>query len=123
MKISMHLCELPPIDDPRKPVRAVVSVKGPGIARQTSVMAKPLSTNIISSSMRGNEPKVELIPVVIFETDPDAEPVDRKLVIIPHNVTISVEEPMRLQFLGTFTYPQGIPFYLFEEYEAGTGHG
>lgn len=122
MKRTMFICELPPIEDPRKPVQAVVSVKSPGIVRQTSVMAKPTAISVITRAT-GRDPQVELIPVVIFEIDPDAESRDLKLTIIPHGMTISVEEPVKLEFLGVFTYPQGIPFYLFEEFETGNGEG
>lgn len=114
MKRTMIVCELPPIENPRQSVKAIVSIKEPGIARHTSVMAKPVSVNVITSAT-GREPQVELIPVVIFEVDPDRESRDRKLMIIPMGTTIEVTSPRRIKYLGTLTYPQGIPFYVFEE--------
>lgn len=121
MKRTMDIQELPAIDDPRKPVKAILTVRGPGIVRQTSVMAKPMKVSVITSVTGKSSPQMELIPVIIFEIDPDAEKRDRAFIVIPPGTTIEVSDDKRLEYRGSFMYPQGAIFFMFEECEAGCG--
>lgn len=121
MKRTMDIKELPAIDDPSKPVKAIMTVRGPGIVRQTSVMAKPMKVSIIASVSGKTAPQMELLPVVIFEVDPDAEEKDRLFIVIPPGMTIEVPNGKMLEYRGSFLYPQGAIFFMFEECEAGCG--
>lgn len=112
MKRAMEFHELEPIDDPRKVSSASLKVRGPGIVRQTSVLAKPLSISVITSA-KSSEPRVELVPVIIFEIDPDARPKNRLFSISPPGTVIECNNP--LEYRGSFIYPQGAIFFLFEE--------
>lgn len=67
---------------------------------------------IITNPTQQGQP-MELIPVAIFEVDPDQEEEDRNLIVIPPGKT--VESPNALEFRGVFMYPQGVIFFLFEE--------
>lgn len=120
MKRTMDIQELPPLDDPRKPVKALLRVRGPGIVRQTSVMAKPMKVSVIASvNGQKNQHNMELFPVAIFEIDPSADETDRAFIIIPPGMTIEVEDSKTLEYRGSFLYPQGAIFFLFEECERG----
>lgn len=112
MKRAMEFHELAPIDDPRKVVSATLKVRGPGIIRQTSVIAKPFPlTSIIPA--REHAPSHILAPVIIFEIDPDARPKNRSFSISPPGTVIECTN--QIEYRGSFVYPQGAIFFLFEE--------
>jgi hypothetical protein len=113
MKKKMHPEELSAIDDPNKMVCEVLEVKKSAVVRQCLVQARKPA---ISPIIQGIDPNkvIELIPTIILETDPDDdEIVERTFLLVPFGVT--VESESSLEYRGSFVYPQGAVFTLFEE--------
>jgi hypothetical protein len=110
IKLAIRAVELPPIEDPRKPLEAKVKINSSARVLHTGVMAKP--TNVIAIASVNNHPQMELIPVVFFEVDVEAPETEKEFIIIPPGVIINIET--HLGYCGSFMYPQGAIFFLFE---------
>lgn len=112
MKVAMTIVELPAVESNQTVTSAELRIRRPGIIRHTTVMAKPDNLSVIMQAT-GRKPRVELVPVMICEVDPDStEDKLRKFLIVPPEHTL---ESYQLNYRGHFTYPQGVIMFLFEE--------
>lgn len=115
MKRTLKFEEMPIIDDVKGSVHKTIKVKRPGNVVQTLVSARPSKASIIAST-KETGPMMELVPIIIFEVDPDSqEEIDRKFIIIPAHMAI--DSTGYLEYRGSFLYPQGVIFFMFEESE------
>lgn len=91
----------------------VLEVKAPAIVRAVVTGYEPPST-IIPASM-GQPPQAEMkpIPALMFEVDPDGEPITRSFVWLPPGKAL--EYPGTLSFVTTYVDEStGTPLILFE---------
>lgn len=112
MKRTMTFAELGVIEDSKKHLSVTIEVREPATVRQALVQArKP----VIAPLIQGVDPKsvLELHPIIVFEVDPDGELKNHTFIVVPPGVTIDSEDT--LEYRGTFLYPQGNLFFLFEE--------
>lgn len=112
MNNQVRALELPPIDDPTKPFVTKVKIGQSSRIIHTGVMARPTSVSVVLRAT-GREPQMELIPVVFLHVEIDGFPeVEKELVVLPPGIIWDTDDD--LEYRGSFHYPQGAIFFLFE---------
>lgn len=112
MNNVVRAVELPPIDDPTKSFTAKVRIGQSSLIVHTGVMAKPTAVSVVLRAT-SREPQMELIPVVFFHVETDGFPeVEREFIVLPPGVLWDTNSD--LEYRGSFHYPQGAIFFLFE---------
>lgn len=86
-----------------------VKVKKPGRIVQTLLSAREKTIHNPTDQAGA----VELIPTIIIEVDPDEKEEERVFAILPGGKTI--ESSNYLEYRGSFLYPGGFIFFLYEE--------
>lgn len=112
MNNRVRAFELPPIDDPTKPLVAKIKMGLSSRVIHAGVMAKPTAVSVVLRAT-GREPQMELIPVVFIHDEmDDFLEVVKEFVMLPPGVVWNTNA--NLVHRGSFHYPQGAIFFLFE---------
>ncbi len=121
MSSVVRVIELPPIDNPTKSHTVRVKMGSSSRIIHTGVMAKPTTVSVVLRAT-GRDPQMELIPVVFVHEDIDYYPgeeiefdltTEREFVVLPPGVVVN-DAFEALELRGSFHYPQGAIFFLFE---------